>query len=88
MSDNAKQDVGSLLKVMHNAASKASVEYSEQAWADLSYTLTYLSTTALAASKTASLLALEETRSLIVPEDVVEALLAEIEDIGDGGHYL
>lgn len=92
MSDTQAKDLEDFLKVLHNAASKASVEYSDGAWADLSYTLSYISTISLAGAKVSTSLALEEVRSLVVPEDVVKSVLEEIEDQADigggGGHYL
>jgi len=78
--------MGIAIAAIQNSVSKASIEAQQKEWAELSYTLTYLASVAMAGAKEASSAALEVSRSLVVPDDVHNDIVDVEND--SVGHYL
>lgn len=89
MSNELEQELQQYAEIIQNAASKLLVDIADKDWADTTYTLTYLGQLGGIAARASSALALEEVRSLVVPEEVVDKLKeAEPEEILQSGNYL
>lgn len=66
------------VSVIHNTATKLSVDYADKDWAELSFDMQYLATLATAAERATKLLALSEIVDLVVPENITESFADEV----------